>query len=248
MQVTFRALSLPKLGSSAGEYEDAWACHAEPSGPRQLSRCALADGASESSFARLWANILVRAFARGEWDAEPGGQRGLDALRGRWRRIVSRRPLPWHAAEKVGQGAYATFLGLELEALRGPAARWRAVALGDSCLFQLRSGEVVRAFPFASRAALPLRPRALCSRPGDTGALPLAWGEARAGDVFLLMTDALAHWSLGELADGGQPWRCLLRLTDLGPGEFARWVSARRSAGDLRNDDVTLLSLSLREV
>ena len=248
MRLSAGVLSLPKAGTSPREYEDAWACPLPGAQPSPPLRCAMADGASESSYARLWAHVLVRAFARGEWDPRQGERSQLDRLRRRWLRIVSRRPLPWHAAEKVRLGAYATFIGLELLESHGALVPWRAAALGDSCLFQLRGDEIVRAFPVGSRRDFPARPFALCSRPGEEPIVLEIRGQAQAGDSFLMMTDALGRWFLAQREAGGRPWRTLIRLSNLGAPAFARWVRARRAAGSMGNDDVTFAWLALREV
>lgn len=247
MQAILRAFSLPKEGSSPAENEDAWACSAAEAPSLGALRLALADGASETSFARLWAKMLARAYAQGAWDGTPPAAKALEILRRRWSLAVSRRPLPWHAEEKVRQGAYATFLGLLLDLPQEGTAAWQAVAIGDSCLVHLRLGEPLRIFPAGSREDLPSRPEALSSLPGDRADLLFASGRAEAGDRLLLMTDALARWCLGRKDRGGRPWRPLCRLEDTGPEAFARFIAARRTAGDLRNDDVTLLSISLVE-
>src|SRR5712692_2413403 len=101
-----RAFALPKLGNSAEEYEDAAA--ADP----RCGRFAIADGAAESSFAALWARLLVTGFV-----AAPPADLGswadfLRPLQQRWAAEVGGRPLPWYAEMKLQQGAFATFLGV----------------------------------------------------------------------------------------------------------------------------------------
>ena len=66
------AFSLPKRRNAPEEYEDAFACDCE------LGRFALADGASESSFAEVWARLLVEQFVQEpllELSAWPGWAR-----------------------------------------------------------------------------------------------------------------------------------------------------------------------------
>ena len=72
----WRALRAPKHGHTDAEYEDAWAAYPE------AGRFAVADGASESSSAGLWARLLTEEFvaARRPWDLADW----LDAARGRW--------------------------------------------------------------------------------------------------------------------------------------------------------------------
>src|SRR5262245_28195785 len=113
----WQALHLPKRGHSAQEYEDAFAADCA------AGRFALADGVSESSFAREWAGLLVESFVRspGRWSE------WLPGARQRWREQVGGRELPWYAEFKLEQGAHATLLGL---AFAGPAG-WDAWAVGD---------------------------------------------------------------------------------------------------------------------
>ena len=64
-------------------------------------------------------------------------------------------------------------------------------------------------------------------------------GGVEPGDIFLLATDALAHWFLREGEKGEQPWNILTILeTDLA---FASFVGDLREKGSIRNDDTTLL-------
>lgn len=241
---TYRVLSLPKAGSSVRENEDAWSCRQDPGSVGW--RFALADGATESSFARLWATMLVRAYAQGTWRLDEEPQWQLENLRRRWLTVVSRRPLPWYAEEKVRLGAYATFLGLALSA-NPHGHRWQAAAVGDTCLFHLRGASLLASFPCASVDELPLRPEAVSSRPGAGTRFLRAEGDCRSGDRFLLVTDALAHLCLERAAQGGRPFTTLVRLTSAGPRAFADWVGTMRRRGELRNDDVTLIALSCQE-
>src|SRR4051812_29570559 len=55
-------LWLPKAGNSVEEYEDAWATSPDDeSSPGQFV-CAVTDGATETSFAGLWARLLAEAY------------------------------------------------------------------------------------------------------------------------------------------------------------------------------------------
>jgi hypothetical protein len=226
---TFR---LPKRGHSPDEYEDAAA------GDPARGLFAVADGASESSFAALWARLLAEDFVRTGPDDLDGWL--ADAGR-RWREAVGNAPLPWYAEAKREQGAFAAFLGLRVE-----PGRWRAVAVGDACLFQARGDSLLRSFPLASPDDFGNHPPLLTSAAGASRPWHRGKGKWRPGDVLLLMTDALACWFLGRCAAGGGPWEELHRLD--GPdaeGEFADWVEGLRDRDGLRNDDVTLGRLAL---
>jgi hypothetical protein len=226
----------PKRGHSAAEYEDAWAASPE------VGRFAVADGASEASYSGLWARLLAEAFvaARRPWD-------GFDWLaepRRRWSTEVDGLELSWYAEMKREQGAFATLLGLAVRPpRRGEPGRWRALAVGDSCLIRMRPGGHPRAFPLTRSEDFGNQPRLLASRPGKGPEPVLERGVCRAGDRLFLMTDALAQWFLLRCERDGTPWEELERLLAEPNDAFAPWIEDRRDRDGLRNDDVTLLAV-----
>jgi hypothetical protein len=236
LRVNWRGYSLPKEGNAAGEYEDAFA--AEPG----LGRFAIADGASESSFAGEWAKELTEGFVADP--VQPGGWvEWLPQIRERWLGAVSRGELPWYAEQKLEDGAFATLLGLEIELTpKSGGYPWRAAAVGDACLFHLRGGGLLSSFPVEDSTAFGTRPALIGSRARNGAASPIGdqWlaGRAKPGDCFLLMTDALAQWFLSAVEAGVWPWEWLTELTE---ETFPEWVANQRSTRALRNDDVTLL-------
>ncbi len=236
----WQALHVPKRGHTADEYEDAWAVD-EASG-----RFAVADGASESSFAGLWARLLVESFvaARRPRDLHAW----LDESRRRWAAEVMGLELPWYGEMKRQEGAFATLLGV---ALRPPASdrpgRLQAVAVGDSCLVRVRAGRQVRAFPLQKAAEFGNRPSLVCSQTEPTPTPQYASASLLGGDRLFLMTDALAEWFLRVHERGELPWDAVLSLLTAPQiaEAFATWVEALRDEGALRNDDVTLLTVAV---
>ncbi len=227
---TWRGLCLAKRGHGADEYEDAFA--ADPG----AGRFAVADGASESSFAGAWARLLVDGFVR-----KQDGPNWLAAARRDWAAQVDGRPLPWYAEAKREQGAFATFLGLVLGRTPEGEAVWRALAVGDSCLFQVSRDRLVERFPVSDSRAFGNQPHLLGARAagaarGDGHAERR--GSWRPGDRFLLATDALAQWFLSRHEAGERPWEA---LAGLGADDFGAWVEECRERDGLRNDDVTLV-------
>src|SRR5205814_10429980 len=126
-----KVFSCPKLGNSLEEYEDAWA-HRQTRTPLGI-RVAVADGATESSFAKLWAVLLAESYVRSELAGEEFFAR-LKPARRLWQRRLAGRPLPWFASAKAEQGAFAAFLGVEIDAHTN---RWTALAVGDCCLMHV---------------------------------------------------------------------------------------------------------------
>jgi hypothetical protein len=71
-------------------------------------------------------------------------------------------------------------------------------------------------------------------------------GDWRAEDAFYLATDALSAWFLADNEAGRRPWETLRDLgTADAPLSFADWVRMLRSRGVMRNDDVTLVRLTI---
>ncbi len=239
-------LWLPKAGNAVEEYEDAWAIGPEAAQIAGRFACAVADGATETSFSGSWARLLAEAYCAGG-DDSAALLAALPAARATWRREVAAIPLPWYAEEKARQGAFAALVGLTLTVdAEAAGGRWTALASGDSCVFHVRGADLLVAFPIAAAADFTNRPTLLSSDPASNGAaeelLTGASGDWLLGDRFYLLTDALACWFLTAHEAGEASWGSLDRVLDLADdGEFVAWVAALREARTLRNDDITLL-------
>src|SRR5436853_6435508 len=114
-----KVFSCPKLGNSLEEYEDAWA-HRQTRTPLGI-RVAVADGATESSFAKLWAVLVAESYVRSELAGAEFFAR-LQPARRLWRRRLAGRPLPWFASAKAEQGAFAAVLRGQLHGKMEPVA------------------------------------------------------------------------------------------------------------------------------
>jgi hypothetical protein len=239
--LSWQAFQLSKQGNAVTDYEDASA------GDPRRGRFAIADGATEASFAGVWAQLLVERFV-----ADPGKPwrefDWIEAARQQWAADIDRLPLPWYAEEKRDQGAFATFLGLTIRRREGgPHGYWRAVAVGDCCLFHMRGGELTQACPLTRSAEFGNQPQLLCSRSAGSAASKFrafhGHGRWQTKDRFLLMTDALAHWFLVRIEQKGNPLAEINRLLqETSPAAaFASWIDFRRRQSLLRNDDVTLI-------
>jgi hypothetical protein len=248
MHVMARALWAPKAGNHSNEYEDAfWPQRTinRTVNRRGLFRFAVADGATETSFAGLWARRLVRAYGSGGL----GGKRWLDQLaseQAAWYAEVLQKPLPWYAEEKVRSGAYAALLGLELFSV----GNWKSLAIGDCCVLQWRAGALVAAFPAEAASFFTSRPylvpsNSACNEGLGEQALRTG-GDWRPGDRFALLSDALGQWAWRGLEAGEPPWAALEELHRTGQQRsFGQWVDDLRACGELRNDDVTAVLVAV---
>src|SRR4051794_30780451 len=95
LTIHWRSFQLPKRGHTAAEYEDACA------GDATTGRFAVADGASESSHAELWARLLAEAYVAG---GANGDQNWLAGTRQRWAQEVDGPTLSWFAEIKSQEG------------------------------------------------------------------------------------------------------------------------------------------------
>ena len=228
---TARGFRLARRGLSADECEDAWSVDAD------TTRVAVADGATESSFAGVWARLLVERFAReaGDW---PGWIADIQPL---WLEAVrepNAPPLPWFVEQSMARGAFATFLGVHFVEESA-----EVIAVGDSCLFHVRDDMLERAFPLGRSSEFGNTPWLVGSRtsPDD---VPRRQGvscrlDLMAGDRLWLVTDALAAWFLVETEAGRRPWRRLGYFVDRSDEDWVEWVEAMRDRREIRNDDTT---------
>jgi hypothetical protein len=250
MSTLSHRLWAPCRGLRPDEYEDASA--ADP----QTGRFALADGATETFSAALWARLLVDDFVEDASGALDDWRTRLPKLQDQWYATVwppvSLLPVQrqWAVEERVKQGAFATFLGVVLT-YSGEIPQWEAVAVGDACLFHTRGSTLFSAFPLDQSGKFNNTPPLLGSR------MPLErirkidplriQASGLAGDRLWMMTDALAKWCLSEHEQGGDPWQEIDSLLSHPEPEsrFAAWIEELRSSRSLYNDDVTLLLISL---
>jgi hypothetical protein len=247
---------LPKRGNSVEEYEDAYA--------HSHLHFAIADGATESSFADRWAKGLVEKFIAepppGNTPASVPLEQWLAPLQKEWHSGVAWNKLPWYAEEKARSGAFAAFLGVQfsddggekkgfsffdLFRSRKPEGqlRWRALAVGDANFFQVRSGALTKAFPLERAEQFNSRPLLLSSNPSKNQPVwqrvQIAEGDGGNSDVFFLATDCLAQWCLAQHEAGKPPWKKLSSLESA--EDFAKFIDERRNDSSVRNDDMTLV-------
>jgi hypothetical protein len=240
--------TLPKAGHRPAENEDAAAVASD------ASRFAVCDGATEGWESRAWAKHLARAYAL-RAPAPDTFTDWLGQLRGGWTGSSedsstpaprsTDRPVAWYAAEKQQQGSFATLLGLELRPSQGRPGEWawKAVAIGDSCLVQVRGEDVEAAFPFATPEAFGSSP-SLVPSSTDAACPEPEWlaGRAAPGDLLLLATDAAAARLVDPVALAPALAAVREALRDGKPAPLHTWF---REVQSTANDDVTLVAIRL---
>ena len=248
------AFHRPKEGSTAAEWEDGAGYDPGDPDAGRTPRCIVVDGATEAYDSIRWVGQLVESFL----GLEAGGRPRLEAdamtawfaaMQQQW---VDRAPATFGTVfeeQKFSRhGSFATLLGCDLD-LAGDTPSWRAVALGDAVLFHVRAGRLVGEFPPMARADFGIDPDGVFTQPGQLermrAGVRFGTGPLLPGDVLLLCTDALAAWGVQEGSTRSQPWA---RLSDIDhPHTFAALVEEQLASRRLKNDDITLLRVTLSE-
>lgn len=241
--VQTRQFILPKLGHDVFECEDVVAVNAE------TLRFAVADGATEAFDARKWAERLARQWVAAEsvftvdefrqWVAAEGRE-----LHHSWNDLS----LSWYAEEKAQFGSFAAFVGVELD-LASDSPSWKAIALGDACLLHCRGEKLLRSFPLSRAENFHMGPMLVASdsslHENSMKSVAVASGSCNNGDVLLLLSDAVALWFLERFEENQfNPNEFLNPKQD---EELEQFFDGERLAGRLRNDDLAILQIEIKQ-
>ena len=236
-----RQLLLTKLGQEASECEDFLA--ADP----QTCRFAVADGATEAFDARSWAERLAHRWVQREstltleefrqWVAAEGRE-----LQDSWNGLK----LSWYSEEKARAGSFAAFVGVELD-LNFDLPSWKAIALGDACLLHCRRGTLIKGLPLSRSESFNTAPILVASdsslHESSMTSVVIDSGSCESGDVLLLMSDAVASWYLQRLENGSAENLFDSKCDE----ELKRFFDDERLAGRIRNDDLAIIRIEIRE-
>lgn len=253
--VKWHSATVQKAGNSPLENEDQFSPVMENGAivQSEVFRCALADGATQSIFARQWAKHLVDDYVEAKAISDLSSI--VEKASKKWGQDVKNIALDWPAQEKMRKGAYSTLLGIEFGILsenphsRQDTGNWCAFSIGDTCLFQYRKEFLVKSLPGKNEIVFNNSPKLIGSLASSK--LPAEEsphiGDWRSGDDFFLMTDALAEWA----------YKCVERSVNV-PGiikdkltrksktnSFSDWISNLRNQREIRNDDTTLIWIKI---
>ena len=253
MQFESRVFTLAKDAEHPEENQDVCRIDAGRAG------AAIADGVASAIFSRLWAEILTEAVVADPPD--PNDQTALAQWlaerRAAWEAQIDVTRLAWFQKPKLREGAFSTLLWVRLpstasaeeEDSQAPkTCRLRGFAVGDSCLFWVREGDVLCTFPVQAAEELEADPVVLGSVDLNRDGL-LAFSsldeECRAGDLLVLSTDAVAEWVLKRLESGDPPrWDAYWEMTE---PAWREEVAGLRRERHMRHDDATLVLLRVCE-
>ena len=238
-----RQFLMPKSGQDLSECEDAIGLNAAN------NRFAIADGATEAFDAGNWARRLAYGWVEIDsclsldefcsWLSDEGR-----SLQNSWNGLK----LPWYSEEKARAGSFAAFVGVEVEAQEN-ISRWRAIALGDSCMVHCRNELVLKILPITSSAAFSSTPILAASNPSAqqlaADRAVVDSGTMQRGDILILFSDAVAAWYLKLLETGDTERRLhfgsLLNTENI--DDLLCLFEKERSAGQIRDDDLAVIQI-----
>lgn len=257
MRVFLTQFWLPKDGNNNEEYEDAFS--PETSGERNESilRFAVADGASEGMLSGIWARILVKMYCT---SLSEDLTTFLNTTYNSWekwknnyllRREKQGGAMQWYEDSGLKDGEFSSLLGFTIrDSDKNGMGQWQTMAVGDSCLFQVRGEKLVVKFPIEHSSEFNNQPWLISSNPRKNKSLANTIREMKGDwcvdDSFYLMTDALASWFLKQHELEQAPWKILRDLDTLDQLKpFNEWISELRISKKIRNDDVTLMRIDM---
>lgn len=215
-------------------------------------RAALADGATNSFQPREWAEKLVVACLEGT--IKPTAPRRT--INARLARLATQDrndserhdPNAWLSALLARRGSHAALVAVTFTKVRR-RWMWSAIAAGDATVALISpQGALSRTFPMTPADQFGASPALVSSVPPQFGAPKAPYrksGSFPRHSSALLSSDGLSEWLFGEWAGRRDPWPSL-RKAMRSPESFRNWVSALRSTGAMRDDDVTALMVSRR--
>jgi hypothetical protein len=190
---------------------------------------AISDGVTNAVDSGPLARLLVRHFA-----ANP--PKSTDEMTTTWLRGVQ---ADWSKETSSLQGrnlwfnqgalGNATFVGAEV--LEGPAGpQVRVSAIGDSMIFVVRGGKLVKKFPLETSAQFSNMVETIPSRgKAEFPVHQVTWDVSPDDEVFMT-TDALGKWVFTQLEHGQDPFAGL-RAVKSADG-WSKFVSAAREPRD----------------
>jgi hypothetical protein len=206
-------------------------------------RAAVADGATATAFSGEWAELLVHAYCdRPFTDWNDFSKRSAAAAK-QWASGVYSQDRPWHALVRAQAGGAAAIAGFEIF-MNEP--KWSAVALGDSCIFQIRGERICFVLPPYAADQFGNHPRLISTDAAKNVGLASAYksesGCYELGDRFVLATDAASEAFLraDQRSNDLRDWLgALAESKDAG----RRFVESLRDSHDIQDDDVAIVMI-----
>jgi serine/threonine protein phosphatase PrpC len=217
---------------------------------------AIADGASQSFYPNIWAELLVNNFCQNPEINRKNWQTWLAPIQNEWLQEVQQRVTKAETEKRpvwvtnknrlnFQEAATSTFIGLQFL-----DNQVKVSIVGDSCLFILKGNELKQTYLLKSSKDFNDRPAYFASYPKNNQYVPsffdIPLDSKKSQDCFyfILATDALSEYIFQCREQEKNIFNTLLKISS--QGEFENFVAEVRNAENIRmkNDDVTLIILS----
>jgi len=240
-----RRFCIQKEGLNEAECEDK---NALTSKNNKILRIAIADGATESLFSDIWADILVNAYTDKGADIFKSSE--LELLNKNFSDVTSNHILQmpetrqWYMYEKLERGTHATLAGAEFSS----SDKMAILTIGDSCVFWSDGNtEQINMLPEITAEEFGISPNSICHLPKSWQTLDrnILRKEIKLEEnlQMVLCTDALACWLVTDLETISFNWKKLFEISD--HSLFANFIETLRKQNNIRNDDVTLVLINV---
>jgi hypothetical protein len=253
--ISWISFSIPKAGNTEGENEDAVFPIAGMghNGHDDVASFIVADGATQTSFSGIWANSLTSYCSQTKL-SEFNFYRAVEKAQQEWQQSLKGMELPWHAQEKFLQGAYSALAWLEIQYFPLHPAypfSWRALAVGDCCLFIARNQSIYISLPLQDQNEF-LKPPVLIPSKSEKidsikGKVQTARGSLVMGDQLILASDAISSWIMRKSQPDRLEFLKLIKSIKSASNSsgFTFWINNLRRSGELKNDDTSLILIEL---
>jgi len=218
-------------------------------------RFAISDGASSGFFSKVYSELLVDKYTKGNFDFF--AKTDIESINSDWLNIAryeieaANNPVTPHRLLVTRQPGCATFIGLNFK-----KKSWNVSALGDSVLFFISKGKDLPEIQIStySNPSFSFNPDVIFNNsPLLANSYNTTWCEKQtvfsqklSEGVFLLMTDATAKWVLkSETSDINKRFERVLNIKT--QNEFEQFVNEIRE-GDAEMDDMTLMIIELNDI
>lgn len=256
--ISWLSFTVPKAGYTDSENEDSVfpSSGFGQNGRENTSQFLVADGATQTSFSNLWAKCLIESCSRTHL-SEVSFLRAVKSAQMEWNKNLEGVELPWHAQEKLRQGAFSALTWLEIQYFPLQPTysfTWRALAVGDCCLFIARNRMIYLSLPLQKHTDFTNTPVLIPSKSEKlnsiSGKIQTARGSLKMGDQLILASDAFSSWIMKKAqTDHGEILNKAISIKKTKNSRgFSDWVNALRSKNEIKNDDTSLIFIELGEV
>jgi Protein phosphatase 2C len=210
---------------------------------------AISDGASSSPDAKTWSEMLVTASKDFGTD-ESKFENLLPGLKIKWetdwrRRKEENPSSDWWMDESHESLNAATLCVLSFSDTSNCLGnkKWTSLIVGDSCLFQIRENKLINTSPLLHSSEFNNSPELICSneRIKDKLVKHKNEGFARKGDIFILATDAVSSWILGNYEKNNLTRLNLMLDQNLDEQQFKKLIMDERLDRSMEDDDSTIV-------